>query len=216
MNDPAKILIIEDDETIRLILNAVLTDAGYTVLEAADGVSGLLLAETASPDLAILDLHLPDFSGVDLAGCLHQRLPFLVLTKEAETESVRRCTDYGALGYLLKPLDVDSLLRQVSIALKRGWETLNLRAALENTQAISRALGLLMGLRRLSEETAYRHLIAFATARGRRLSEVARDLVEAYRQTLTADGPAGAVAPLSAKTAPDALELLGGPPTPAR
>lgn len=212
MSDPAKILIVEDDETIRLILKAVLADAGYAVLEAADGASGLLLAETASPDLAVLDLHLPDLSGVYLASCLHQRLPFLVLTQEEDTAAFQRCAEFGALGYLLKPLDVDSLLRQVTLALKRGWETVNLRVALGQTQAISKAIGLLMGARRLSEDAAHRRLIDFATARGRRLSEVARDLIDAYRQTLEAGSENGGSRP--AKIARDILELLRDPPAP--
>lgn len=134
MTNPAsRILVIEDNGTVRAILAAALADAGYDVIEAADGMTGLMLAESAAPDLAVLDLHLPDLPGLEIASLFHQRLPFLVLTMDSESEQVKKCIDLGALGYLVKPPDIDGFLRQVQIALKRGWENLNLRRALQET-----------------------------------------------------------------------------------
>ena len=140
----AKILIIEDTDTIRVILANVLAAAGYDVIEAADGVTGLMLAESADPDLAVLDLHLPDISGLEIARFFHQRLPFFVLTMDSESEPVKKCNELGALGYLVKPPDLDMFLRQVQIALKRGRENLHLRNALRETQVTCKAIGFLM------------------------------------------------------------------------
>jgi len=211
MTNPAfRILVIEDNGTVRAILAAALADAGYDVIEAADGMTGLMLAESAAPDLAVLDLHLPDLSGLEIASLFHQRLPFLVLTMDSESEQVKKCTDLGALGYLVKPPDIDGFLRQVQIALKRGWENLNLRRALQETQAISKALGILMARYHLSDEAAYRKLLSFATSHKRRVAEVALELIGAIRPLRRADQPAVS-AKERATTHPTILELFDKP-----
>ena len=206
----SRILVIEDNDTVRAIFAAVLADAGYAVIEAADGATALMLAESAEPDLAVLDLHLPDLSGLEVASLFHQRLPFLVLTIDAESELVKKCTDLGALGYLVKPTDVDGFLRQVRIALKRGKETLNLRRALQETQTISKALGLLMAHYHLSDELAYRQLLSLATARKRSVAEVAKALIVAFRRWPAATDPAAAGNPRP-KASADLREWLDGP-----
>ena len=83
---------------MRIVLAAALADAGYEVIEAVDGMTGLMLAESTAPDLAVLDLHLPDMSGLEIASLFHQRLPFLVLTMDSESEQIQRCIELGALG----------------------------------------------------------------------------------------------------------------------
>lgn len=192
MTHKARILVIEDNGTMRIVLAAALADAGYEVIEAVDGMTGLMLAESTAPDLAVLDLHLPDLSGLEIASLFHQRLPFLVLTMDSESEQVQKCIELGALGYLVKPPDIDGFLRQVQIALKRGWENLNLRRALQETQAISKALGILMAHDHLPDEAAYRKLLSFATSHKRRVAEVAIDLIGAFHQWPTADGSSAA------------------------
>ncbi|MBK8534579.1 MAG: response regulator [Candidatus Competibacteraceae bacterium] len=187
----AKILIIEDTDTIRVILASVLAAAGYDVIEAADGVTGLMLAESADPDLAVLDLHLPDISGLEIARFFHQRLPFFVLTMDSESEPVKKCNELGALGYLVKPPDLDMFLRQVQIALKRGRENLHLRNALRETQVTCKAIGFLMAHHHLSEEASYQKLLEFATLHKQRIVEVASDMFEALRYLQAkADKPA--------------------------
>lgn len=175
-----RILIVEDNATMRMLITATLAADGYDVLEAADGVSALVLAENDTPDLAVLDLHLPDMSGLEIASLFHQRLPFLVLTMDAEADQVRQCIDLGALGYLLKPPDTDGFLRQIRVALKRGRESLNLRRALQETQAISKALGILMVYHGLSEEVAYRKLLACSMVQKRRTADLATEIITAF------------------------------------
>jgi AmiR/NasT family two-component response regulator len=180
-----RILIIEDNATLRMLITATLASDGYTVIEAADGMSALTLAETETPDLAVLDLHLPDLSGLEVARLFHQRLPFLVLTMDAEAEQVKQCIELGALGYLLKPLEPDAFLRQIRVALQRGRETRNLRRALQETQNIAKALGLLMAYHGVSDEVARQNLLDCSMARKRRTAELAADIIAAFENVIS-------------------------------
>jgi len=185
----ARILLIEDNDTTRVMLAALLNTGDYQVIEAADGISALVVAENNPPDLAVLDLHLPDMSGLEIAGLFHQRIPFLVLTMDAHSENVRKCIELGALGYLVKPPEPDALLRQVRIALERGRENQNLRRALQETPIINKALGILMVQNNFSEEQAYQNLLSRAMTRKRRAADVAREIINAFH-TLTRQAPA--------------------------
>ncbi|HYQ91835.1 MAG TPA: response regulator, partial [Candidatus Competibacteraceae bacterium] len=176
----SRILVIEDNDTMRLLITTLLEESGYEVVEAVDGMSALMAAENDPPALAVLDLHLPDVSGLEIASLFHQRIPFLVLTVDADDDFVQKCIDLGALGYLVKPPEMDGFLRQVRIALERGQETLNLRRALHETQVISKAVGVLMAYHALSEETAYQQLLSFAIAHKRRTAEVAKELISTF------------------------------------
>src|SRR5512143_2298221 len=176
----SRILVIEDNDTMRLLITTLLEESGYEVVQAVDGMSALMAAENDPPALAVLDLHLPDLSGLEIASLFHQRIPFLVLTVDAGDESVQKCIDLGALGYLVKPPEMEGFLRQVRVALERGQETLNLRRGLYETQMISKAVGVLMAYHTLSEETAYQQLLSFAIAHKRRTAEVARELISTF------------------------------------
>src|SRR5207237_7568793 len=64
--DPLRVLVIEDDAWIRSFVREVLVEEGYVVIEAADGGTGLRLADQHSPDVVLLDLAMPEFTGVDV------------------------------------------------------------------------------------------------------------------------------------------------------
>src|SRR5690348_6273367 len=91
----SRVLLVEDDAWIRTFLCDVLSDAGYTVLEAADGRTGLRLAEQERPQLMLLDLAMPEFTGVDVLTELRRnawarKLPVLILSAYANLLAVRR------------------------------------------------------------------------------------------------------------------------------
>src|SRR5438067_2487108 len=65
-SEPLRVLIIEDDAWIRSFIREVLADEGYVVIEAADGGTGLRLADQHNPDVVLLDLAMPEFTGVDV------------------------------------------------------------------------------------------------------------------------------------------------------
>jgi len=178
-----RILVVDDCDLTCQLLTALLTAEGYQVTTAHDGMSGLTAARNQSPDLAIVDLHLPDFSGIELAGLLQPEVPFLALTIDRSPEAIQACIDKGALGYLVKPLDAESFLRQVRVALERGREQRNLRRALRDNHTVNQAIGVLMGHLQLSEGQAFQSLTAYASARNERAFRVAGQILKAMERT---------------------------------
>ena len=177
---PAKILIAEDSEPMLLTLRDVLHEEGYELLEAADGVTALLLAQERLPDLVLLDLYLPGMPGIELAEHFQGWMPFLVITVDQQDQSIKTCIEHGALGYIVKPVRDIDLRTQVRTALARGKETQNLRRGIQETQVTSKVIGLLMAHFCLTEEAARRMLCATASAQRRRAADLAADIVGAF------------------------------------
>ena len=101
------ILLVEDDEFLRSLVVRKLEEAGYGVAVAKDGEEALRLAGETVPDLLLLDLVLPGFSGFELVAKLRQndataKIPFIVLSNSSETQSKKQSQDLGAAGYLVK------------------------------------------------------------------------------------------------------------------
>ncbi len=101
------ILIVEDDKFIREMMVREIKRAGYQILEAMTGESGLEIAKTQHVDLILLDLILPGISGFDVMGELRKSdltksIPVIVLSNYVEQESTKRSKELGAHAYLVK------------------------------------------------------------------------------------------------------------------
>jgi cobalt-zinc-cadmium efflux system membrane fusion protein len=115
------ILIVDDDDSIRQVLGRVLSRDGYRVLLAADAAEALRLAEAHRPDLALLDLSLPDGDGVELASALHARHPGLVLIlMTAYPLRLRERPDlsHRFVSVLTKPVELPELRQALAAALR--------------------------------------------------------------------------------------------------
>jgi AmiR/NasT family two-component response regulator len=184
---PAHILVVDDDRLVLAFLARGLRSAGYYVSEASRGEDALEMAAKAPPDLALLDVRMPGMDGIELAQRLAQfGVPFLYLSAYGQTEVVERAISCGALGYLVKPLDIGQILPSVEAALTRAAELRKLReagaqlaAALGSDREIGMAIGILMERRGLDRRQAFETLRAAARARQRKLREVAAELVRA-------------------------------------
>ena len=174
-----RILIVDDCTITCNLLTVILTTEGYHITAASDGTSGLAAARDLVHDLAIVDLHLPDLSGIELAGLLQPEIPFLALTIDRSPASIQACIDKGALGYLVKPLDAETFLRHVHVALERGREQRNLRRALRDNHIVNKALGVLMGFLQLPEQRAFGVLVARASAHNVKAVTLAGDILAA-------------------------------------
>ncbi len=120
--DPATVLVVEDDASLRAVLAATLKAAGHRVVTAASASEGRRWLAHYAPDLVLLDLGLPDGDGLDLIGHVRERdsTPVLVLSAR-DTEAVKvRALDLGADDYVTKPFGVDELLARVRAALRHG------------------------------------------------------------------------------------------------
>jgi two-component system, OmpR family, phosphate regulon response regulator PhoB len=122
----AKILIVEDETDLVGVLQYNLKKEGYVVKAARTGSEGLhLVAEEMLPDLVVLDLMLPDISGIDvcrqLKGDMRTRgVPVLMLTAKGEESDRIRGFEVGADDYVTKPFSVRELMLRVKALLRRG------------------------------------------------------------------------------------------------
>jgi two-component system response regulator MprA len=118
-----RILLADDDRAIREALTRALTLEGYDVIQAPDGAAALSLAESAQPDVAILDVMMPNVDGLTVCRVLRaekNRLPILMLTARTETSDRVAGLDAGADDYLPKPFDLDELLARIRALLRRA------------------------------------------------------------------------------------------------
>lgn len=128
----ATILVADDSATMRMIVQATLTGAGWKVLAAGNGKDALTLAmEQAQPvDMVVSDWNMPVMGGLDLIRGLrqverYQDVPVLVLTTEDDVESKTAARDLGVCGWLQKPVDPDLLVEMASELLGHPGEPSN-------------------------------------------------------------------------------------------
>ncbi len=127
MSDNNKIVVIDDESSVREVVQAYLERDGYDVFVAGSGSEGLALAERIQPALIVLDLMLPDISGEEICSEVRSRsdVPILMLTaKASEDERVAGLVS-GADDYLVKPFSPRELVARVRAVLRRtqGIET---------------------------------------------------------------------------------------------
>jgi nitrogen regulation protein NR(I) len=121
MNNPARILLIEDDTNIATGLQKVMRANGYNLTALGRGDTGLERATNEAFDVVITDLKLPGLDGLELVRRLHQtkpKLPIILITAHGTTEIAIEATRWGAFDYVPKPFEVDELLDLTAKALE--------------------------------------------------------------------------------------------------
>src|SRR5580704_7824968 len=120
----ATILLVEDARKLRDLVRSYLERAGFTVLSTASGAEALNLAASASPDLLVLDLGLPDVSGETVAREVRTAgtVPILMLTAKSAEEDRVRGLELGADDYVTKPFSPRELVLRVQAILRRGGQ----------------------------------------------------------------------------------------------
>ena len=117
---PKKILVVDDEPEVRDLMEHFLADKGFEVRAAENGRLGLKVLETFTPDLVLLDMHMPELDGV---GTLHElarrwpALPVIMVTVNEDVETTARLLQLGAADYVPKPFDLDYLEQAISIQL---------------------------------------------------------------------------------------------------
>lgn len=119
-----RVLLVEDEESLRRVMKDLLEREGFIVFEAADGVIALDEVDRLAPDLVVLDLNLPRLDGYGVLSHLRarpatQRLPVIVLTARGDEESEVRVFEYGASDYLTKPFRARALSARIHSLLDR-------------------------------------------------------------------------------------------------
>jgi two-component system KDP operon response regulator KdpE len=121
-----KVLLVDDDSTLRRTLGIGLRAEGHEVLFAADGRTALQAVREDRPDLVVLDLGLPDLSGIEVLRLLRgwSTTPVVVLSARAESAEKVEALDLGADDYVTKPFGMEELLARIRAAARRAGSDL--------------------------------------------------------------------------------------------
>ena len=118
-----RILIIDDDPVLTMLLAGILKKSGYDVITAADGTSGLETTKNKKPDLVITDYQMPDFTGLEVLDKLkasHPDMPVIVLTAHGDVSLTIKAIQNGAFDFIEKPIDPKEILA----AIRNGLQAL--------------------------------------------------------------------------------------------
>ncbi len=166
--DKPCILIIDDDPIQRKTLADILRVKGYETLAARDGTEGLALMERNGVNLALIDLGLPDMSGMTVLERIkadHPSTEAIILTGNATLDSAIEATDRGAFSYLVKPYEIDRLI-------------LNARRALEKQQAEEKIIRHRLELERINAELKTLYEVSLAISRTIDMEELLTEVLQ--------------------------------------
>jgi DNA-binding NtrC family response regulator len=125
LDKSARILIIDDDENIRKVLQTILEDEGYTVDTADTAKKGIERTEKNFYNLALIDVRLPDMEGIELLTKLRDTKPKIrkvIVTGYPTLQNAVAAVNKGADGYVMKPFDVEKILATIKDQLKKQEE----------------------------------------------------------------------------------------------
>jgi two-component system, cell cycle response regulator DivK len=119
-----KILIVEDHPDVRRVLTVSLRHLGYEIVEANTGRSGIALTVSEIPDLVLVDLSLPDVSGLEIARAMKQNprtaeIPLVALSGHTEREIASKALEAGIAAYLVKPIHTEDLVKVIERVTQR-------------------------------------------------------------------------------------------------
>jgi two-component system chemotaxis response regulator CheY len=114
-----KILVVDDSASVRQQVGLALTQAGYAVIEAGDGLEGLSMLERGGVAMVICDVNMPRMNGLEMVEAIkrdpkHASLPIVVLTTEGHPALVERAKKAGAKGWIVKPFKAELMVSAVS------------------------------------------------------------------------------------------------------
>ena len=121
MGKPARILVVDDDENIRVTIEAILENEGYAVDVAVNGREAIKKSESTAYNLALIDIRLPDMEGIELLTSMKDTVPKvrkIIITGYPSMQNAIDAVNRNADAYLVKPVDVDKLLELVRRQLK--------------------------------------------------------------------------------------------------
>lgn len=116
-----KVLIVDDQNGIRILLVEVFSSEGYETFQAANGKAALEIVKLHTPDLVLLDMKIPGMDGLEILKHIKQMNPdikVIMMTAYGELDMIKEATDLGALMHFTKPFDINEMRQAVNMQLK--------------------------------------------------------------------------------------------------
>jgi Response regulators consisting of a CheY-like receiver domain and a winged-helix DNA-binding domain len=118
------ILVVDDDQSLLVMLSECLSQAGYLSILATNGIEGLKKLEAENPQLVVLDVNMPELDGMQTCRLIRanqkfQRLPILMLTGRGDIKDMLEARRMGADDYLVKPFDPGTLMQKIERLFQR-------------------------------------------------------------------------------------------------
>lgn len=188
--DPGRlrVLVADDEHLVATEITAQLEALGYIPMgPVGSGRDAINLCRIDPPDLALLDIRMPDGDGISTARTLLQELsiPSVILSAYSDEEYVRRADECGVFAYLLKPSDGDQLRASLEVAwgrfkryIAKATENDELRQRLADRKVIERAKWILVRRAGVDESTAMRLLIEHSRRKGERVVVTAKRVIQ--------------------------------------
>jgi DNA-binding response OmpR family regulator len=122
LGDKKKILAVDDENDVLLIIKTALFSEGYDVITAANGYDALAMAEDHKPDLIVLDMMMPEMNGFEVLRSLRESettatIPVIMLTGVSDKSRIQQALDAGIDYYIVKPFEFHDLIAKVKIAI---------------------------------------------------------------------------------------------------
>lgn len=119
MNNRRKIVVVDDDEMTLELIKFTLGGRGYDVFTASDSMQAIKKIQEEKPDLVIIDVMLPDLSGIELlnlmrSGEFMEQAPVIVMSRLDHSKVIRAAEKLGAIDYLVKPVEMDQLIEKIA------------------------------------------------------------------------------------------------------
>jgi two-component system, response regulator, stage 0 sporulation protein F len=121
--DQKKVLIVDDQNGIRILLMEVFSSEGYTTFQASNGKLALEIVKKESPDLVLLDMKIPGMDGLEIlkhVKAIDRDIKVIMMTAYGELDMIKEATDLGALMHFTKPFDIDEMRMAVNMQLRGG------------------------------------------------------------------------------------------------
>ncbi|MDQ6420251.1 response regulator [Paenibacillus sp. LHD-117] len=121
--DKKKVLIVDDQNGIRVLLLEVFSSEGYNTFQAANGKLALEIVRRESPDLVLLDMKIPGMDGLEILKhikTIDSTIKVIMMTAYGELDMIKEATDLGALMHFTKPFDIDEMRMEVNKHLQGG------------------------------------------------------------------------------------------------
>ncbi len=193
-----RIVIADDEAVIRIGLRSMLEEAGHQVVgTATNGRAALELAQTAKPDLMILDIKMPEIDGLQAARLVMDKhpIPIVMLTAYSQRELVEQAKAAAVFAYLVKPVKEETLELTLELAVSRfkEWKTLrqqvkDLQKSLEARDSIERAKRVLMEQEGLGEREAFLTIRRESRAHRVTMQKTAEDLLKKNKSPMGRSG----------------------------